>query len=160
MHRLSFSSNFDNAIQRVKYWTSSQGSGNASPANALSPTSSTSQLVGFGSAMAAVSTPGVISDGISGGSGAPTLSSGQRKRIRSYMKRCRLHSRHSQLNLEGYLLLPVQRIPRYRLLVFYVVFSTDEVWLIHSWRSSCAVHRRRTITEMIIWIELWQRYRS
>jgi hypothetical protein len=117
MHRLSFSSNFDNAIQRVKYWTSSQGSGNASPANALSPTSSTSQLVGFGSAMAAVSTPGVISDGISGGSGAPTLSSGQRKRIRSYMKRCRLHSRHSQLNLEGYLLLPVQRIPRYRLLV-------------------------------------------
>ena len=45
------------------------------------------------------------------------LTHGQRKRIKAYLKRCRLNPRHSQLNLEGYLLLPVQRIPRYRLLV-------------------------------------------
>jgi RhoGEF domain len=50
-------------------------------------------------------------------SGGPQLTSSQRKRIKSYLKRCRLNPRHSQLNLEGYLLLPVQRIPRYRLLV-------------------------------------------
>jgi hypothetical protein len=50
-------------------------------------------------------------------SGGPQLTSSQRKRIKTYLKRCRLNPRHSQLNLEGYLLLPVQRIPRYRLLV-------------------------------------------
>lgn len=45
------------------------------------------------------------------------LTSSQRKRIKQYLKRCRMNPRHSQLNLEGYLLLPIQRIPRYRLLV-------------------------------------------
>lgn len=45
------------------------------------------------------------------------LTSGQRKRIKTFLKRCRVNPRHSQLNMEGYLLLPVQRIPRYRLLV-------------------------------------------
>jgi hypothetical protein len=56
-------------------------------------------------------------------SGGAQLTSSQRKRIKSYLKRCRLNPRHSQLNLEGYLLLPVQRIPRYRLLVRLVYFS-------------------------------------
>ena len=50
-------------------------------------------------------------------SGIPPLTSSQRKRIKSYLKRCRLNPKHSQLNLEGYLLLPIQRIPRYRMLV-------------------------------------------
>lgn len=45
------------------------------------------------------------------------LTSGQRKRIKTFLKRCRVNPRHSQLNMEGYLLLPVQRVPRYRLLV-------------------------------------------
>lgn len=45
------------------------------------------------------------------------IPSSQRKRIKTYLKRCRMNPRHSQLNLEGYLLLPVQRIPRYKLLV-------------------------------------------
>jgi hypothetical protein len=49
------------------------------------------------------------------------LTSGQRKRIKAWQKRCRTNPRHSQLNLEGYLLLPVQRIPRYKLLVSGVV---------------------------------------
>lgn len=66
--------------------------------------------------MSAVSTPSLV-DSSSGPAGLPNLTSSQRKRIRSYLKRCRINPRHSQLNLEGYLLLPVQRIPRYRLLV-------------------------------------------
>jgi len=52
------------------------------------------------------------------------LSTQQRKRIKAYLKRCRMNPRHSQLNLEGYLLLPVQRIPRYRLLLEELVRST------------------------------------
>lgn len=65
--------------------------------------------------MSAVSSVNAMPD-MSTPSVAP-LTSGQRKRLKAYLKRCRLNPRHSQLNLEGYLLLPVQRIPRYRLLV-------------------------------------------
>lgn len=117
MHDLCLLSNFDSSVQRVKYWTSErQQSGASSPSNTLSPSSSTAQLVGFGLTMSAVSTPSLV-DSSSGPAGLPNLTSSQRKRIRSYLKRCRINPRHSQLNLEGYLLLPVQRIPRYRLLV-------------------------------------------
>jgi hypothetical protein len=35
-----------------------------------------------------------------------------------------MHPRHSQLNLESYLLLPVQRIPRYKLLLESLVACT------------------------------------
>lgn len=70
----------------------------------------------------AVTNPGALPD--AGSSLAvPNLSTSQRKRIRSYLKRCRVHPRHSQLNLEGYLLLPVQRVPRYRLLVSLCYFG-------------------------------------
>ena len=53
------------------------------------------------------------------------LTPGQRKKIRAFMKRARMHPRHSQLNVESYLLLPVQRIPRYRLLLEDLVRSTS-----------------------------------
>ena len=53
------------------------------------------------------------------------LSSAQRKAIRTYMRQCREDPRHSQLSLEAYLLLPIQRIPRYRLLLEQLVRCTD-----------------------------------
>lgn len=67
-----------------------------------------------------------------------TLSTNQKKRIKSYLKvrlrsfffslnradtslshfqRCKANPRHSQISLESYLLLPVQRVPRYRMLL-------------------------------------------
>lgn len=52
------------------------------------------------------------------------LTSGQRKKIKAFMKRCRANPRHAQLNVESYLLLPVQRLPRYRLLLEDLVRST------------------------------------
>ncbi|KAF9036417.1 hypothetical protein BDZ89DRAFT_1100599 [Hymenopellis radicata] len=120
----SYINNFDSSVQRVKYWTSDrQLPGNSSPGSTLSPSSSTAQLVGFGLTMSAVSAPGVA-DSSAGPAGLANLSSSQRKRIRAYLKRCRLSPRHSQLNLEGYLLLPVQRIPRYRLLLEELLRST------------------------------------
>jgi len=92
----------------VKSWTS-RAPGAASPGASLSPNSSTAQLVN-------------ISHSVTGAAptidaGLPALSTSQKKRIKAYLKRCRLNPRHTQLNLEGYLLLPVQRIPRYKLLV-------------------------------------------
>jgi hypothetical protein len=72
---------------------------------------------------AAVVGSGNATAGISGSNAANETASGinltpsQRKRIKQYLKRCRANPRHSQMNMESYLLLPVQRIPRYRLLV-------------------------------------------
>lgn len=109
-------SNFDNSVQRIKTWTSDKAS-NATPAQTMSPSSSTAQLVGLGLAMSAGMGNASSTDGIAGSSNTPSLTSSQRKRIKTYLKRCRMNPRHSQLNLEGYLLLPIQRIPRYRLLV-------------------------------------------
>ncbi|KAE8200802.1 hypothetical protein CF336_g518 [Tilletia laevis] len=52
------------------------------------------------------------------------LSTSQRKKAGAFLKRCREHPKHSQLSLESYLLLPVQRIPRYRLLLEQLRKST------------------------------------
>ncbi|KDQ63823.1 hypothetical protein JAAARDRAFT_54011 [Jaapia argillacea MUCL 33604] len=118
----TYINNFDNSVQRIKHWTSSRSAAGASP-SALSPSSSTAQLVGLGLAISAVTLPqGVLPDGTMNPAGV--LSSGQRKRIKTYLKRCRVNPRHSQLNLEGYLLLPVQRIPRYKLLLEELARST------------------------------------
>ncbi|KNZ73490.1 Rac guanine nucleotide exchange factor B [Termitomyces sp. J132] len=118
----SYINNFDNAVSRVKYWTAERNpQGATSPvSSAVSPSSSTGQLVGVN----ALSMPASTLDASSASTGVPNLTSSQRKRIKSYLKRCRLNPRHSQLNLEGYLLLPVQRIPRYRLLLEELVRST------------------------------------
>lgn len=123
---LRSNSNFDNSVQRVKHWSSDRSlAGTASPAtSAISPSSSTAHLVGLGLSMSSVSAPGLISDGGPSATGIPNLTASQRRRIKTYLKRCRLNPHHSQLNLEGYLLLPVQRIPRYRLLVCTTAFPS------------------------------------
>ncbi|ORY25617.1 RhoGEF domain-domain-containing protein [Naematelia encephala] len=46
-----------------------------------------------------------------------TMTMNQRKRVRAFLKRCRESPKHSQINLESYLLLPIQRVPRYKLLL-------------------------------------------
>ena len=118
-----FNSNFDNSVQRIRYWSSDRSvTGGAS----LSPNSSTAHLASLGLSMSAVSNPSLLPES-KPTTGTPNLTAGQRKRIKTYLKRCRLHPRHTQLNLEGYLLLPVQRIPRYRLLVSTPIFLNTSV---------------------------------
>ncbi|KNE99435.1 hypothetical protein PSTG_07363 [Puccinia striiformis f. sp. tritici PST-78] len=56
-----------------------------------------------------------------------TLSGGQKKRLKTYMKRCRAHPSHTQMNLESYLLMPVQRLPRYKLLLENLVSCTPDL---------------------------------
>ncbi|KAH7915350.1 hypothetical protein BJ138DRAFT_1141928 [Hygrophoropsis aurantiaca] len=122
----SYINNFDNSVERVKYWSTDRAAtGNSSPGSNMSPSSSHTQLVGLGLSMSSVAIPAPgIHDPTSAASGVPNLSSGQRKRIKTFLKRCRINPRHSQLNMEGYLLLPVQRIPRYRLLLEELLRST------------------------------------
>ncbi|KAF9569751.1 hypothetical protein CPC08DRAFT_623368 [Agrocybe pediades] len=126
----SYINNFDSSVQRVKYWTSdknSQGAGSP-PGAALSPSSSTAQLAGLGLSMAATSSASALAETAAAATGIPNLTTSQRKRIKQYLKRCRLNPRHTQLNLEGYLLLPVQRVPRYKLLLEELLRSTPPTY--------------------------------
>ncbi|KAJ6509254.1 hypothetical protein C8R47DRAFT_14519 [Mycena vitilis] len=119
----SYINNFDNAVQRVKNWSATPGPSSTPP----TVTPSTSQLVGLGLTLSAISSPVITPDG-GAASGVPPLTTSQRKRLRTYLKRCRISPRHSQLNLEGYLLLPVQRIPRYRLLLEELLRATPPTY--------------------------------
>ena len=85
-------SNFENASRRIKQWIDENP-----PSGVVAPNI----------------TSNVANETIT----KINLSASQRRRIKQYLKRCRAHPRHSQLNLEGYLMLPISRIPRYRLLV-------------------------------------------
>ncbi|RPD63002.1 hypothetical protein L226DRAFT_450595 [Lentinus tigrinus ALCF2SS1-7] len=122
----TYINNFDNSVQRIKMWVSDRPT-TPSPGQALSPSSSSAQLVGLGLTMAAGLGNSASQEGGSS-SNAVILTSSQRKRIKGYLKRCRMNPRHSQLNLEGYLLLPVQRIPRYRLLLEELVRSSPPMY--------------------------------
>ncbi|BGP24142.1 hypothetical protein JCM10295v2_003049 [Rhodotorula toruloides] len=93
---------FDDALARIQSWGKSSSS--RPSAGGVSPALSSAALASSTTFDAAASI-------------AQTLSSSQRKRIRSWLKRCRAHPSHSQISLESYLLLPIQRIPRYRLLL-------------------------------------------
>ncbi|KAI0963494.1 hypothetical protein AcW1_000556 [Taiwanofungus camphoratus] len=122
----TYINNFDNSLQRIRTWVSDKPA--PSSGGTLSPSSSSAHLVGLGITMSAVTAPGALPDSAPMPNAAASLSSSQRKRIKSYLKRCRMNPRHSQLNLEGYLLLPVQRIPRYRLLLEDLVKSSPPMY--------------------------------
>ncbi|KAF8973748.1 hypothetical protein BDZ97DRAFT_1776622 [Flammula alnicola] len=125
----SYINNFDSSVQRVKYWTSDRHSPNpVAPGSNLTTSPSTAQLVGLGISLAITSSPNVINETSPAATGIPNLTTGQRKRIKTYLKRCRLNPRHTQLNLEGYLLLPVQRVPRYKLLLEELLRSTPPTY--------------------------------
>lgn len=57
----------------------------------------------------------------------PTLNANQRKRIRHLLKAARKDPRHTQMSLQSYLLMPIQRIPRYKLLLEALLECTPAV---------------------------------
>lgn len=94
----SYTVNFQTTLERVKLWDSFLKSGSATPLQAQ---------------------PSLPDMNGSGGkhSGTHQLSSSQKKRIRELLKTARKDPAHSQLGLQSYLLSPIQRIPRYKLLL-------------------------------------------
>ncbi|TFK30624.1 hypothetical protein FA15DRAFT_676905 [Coprinopsis marcescibilis] len=113
----SYINNFDHSMQRMAAWTTG---GTSSPGSAISPSSSTAHLVGLTMSISGSAPPVEIV--------GPALTSSQKKRIKAYVKRCRANPRHSQLDLNAYLLLPVQRIPRYKLLLTDLLKSTPPMY--------------------------------
>ncbi|CAE6450941.1 unnamed protein product [Rhizoctonia solani] len=114
----TYINNFDNAIQRLQFWSAPPSAPNTPGTTTPAPNAPTT--VGVGLSMVAMGVAGVAPDQPH----TATLNAGQRKRIKQFLKRSRLHPRHSQLNLEGYLLLPIQRIPRYKMLLDNLVTCT------------------------------------
>jgi len=105
----TYINNFDNALQRMKSWTMQvadrMGPGGASKGIGVAAVGAGlvgSAVLPVGDAVPITSCP---------------LSVTQRKRVKHFLKRCKEHPQHSQINLESYLLLPVQRVPRYKLLL-------------------------------------------
>lgn len=111
----TYINNFDNAMSRMKTWTSSTPGGHSPGLGSYKTHAAGSSIASaaIGASMSAVSLP--VSETVP--HTGSTLSTAQRKRVKAFLKRCRAHPMHSQINLESYLLLPIQRVPRYRLLL-------------------------------------------
>ncbi|GJJ09745.1 hypothetical protein Clacol_003969 [Clathrus columnatus] len=115
----TYINNFDNAFERLKHWTQDR---RVPGSSVTSPNASTVHLAGIGAQITGVNVANLTENSPS--LGLQSLTSSQRKRIKQYLKRCRMNPKHSQINLEAYLLLPVQRIPRYRMLLDELVRCT------------------------------------
>ncbi|WWD18566.1 hypothetical protein CI109_103019 [Kwoniella shandongensis] len=112
----TYINNFDNALSRMKTWTAPNSTPNT-------PTfSSKPNVPSVGVISAAAISVGISAISLPGSSDPAThsgaqMTSSQKKRVKAFLKRCKEHPLHSQINLESYLLLPIQRVPRYKLLL-------------------------------------------
>lgn len=112
----TYINNFDNALSRMKTWTaptSAPGTPGFTPRSSAGTPNISSAAISVGVGLGAVSLPAGDPVPHSGSQ----MSTSQRKRVKTFLKRCREHPMHSQINLESYLLLPIQRVPRYKLLL-------------------------------------------
>jgi hypothetical protein len=128
----TYINNFDFALSRLASWSTIHdklglGAGGSS---AGGPSAMAAATIGVGLGISAIGSSS--SDNSGNGS---QLTPAQRKRVKHFMKvsrhglltatltksleiqACRKNPKHTQINVESYLLLPVQRIPRYRMLV-------------------------------------------
>ncbi|KAJ9117600.1 hypothetical protein QFC22_004450 [Naganishia vaughanmartiniae] len=115
----TYINNFDFALSRLGSWTTiSEKLGLISPSTSVSGSAIAAATLGVGLGLSVV---GGTPDNAGNGS---NLTPAQKKRIKHFMKACRKNPRHTQISLESYLLLPVQRIPRYRMLLDDLARST------------------------------------
>ncbi|WWC62684.1 uncharacterized protein I303_105281 [Kwoniella dejecticola CBS 10117] len=111
----TYINNFDNALSRMKTWSAPSSTPNTPAFSSKSTQSPGISAAAVSVGMSAISnlSNGPDSVPISGSQ----MSSSQKKRVKTFLKRCKEHPKHSQINLESYLLLPIQRVPRYKLLL-------------------------------------------
>ncbi|WVF68913.1 hypothetical protein IAT40_003686 [Kwoniella sp. CBS 6097] len=112
----TYINNFDNALSRMKTWSAPSSVPNT-PAFSSKP-----NTPNVGISAAAVSVGMSAFSSLSSGPDSVPISgsqmtTSQKKRVKTFLKRSKEHPKHSQINLESYLLLPIQRVPRYKLLL-------------------------------------------
>ncbi|UZJ51056.1 hypothetical protein CBS101457_000376 [Exobasidium rhododendri] len=109
----AYVNNVDAAQTRVAHWRSDKASGGVNN----SSSSSSSNGNGNGNGKEGATPPSLVNGMVQQSIDASNvLTMKEKKRIKLFLQRARLDPNHSQLSLETYLHLPVQRIPRYRLL--------------------------------------------
>jgi hypothetical protein len=113
----TYINNFDNALSRMQAWDATsapmiKGGSNVASLAALS-VSGAAGSVGMSPSL----TDGVPHSG-------SKMNTSQTKRVKAFLKAAKKHPLHSQINLESYLLLPVQRVPRYKLLLEELAMCT------------------------------------
>ncbi|CAO1633875.1 unnamed protein product [Parajaminaea phylloscopi] len=114
----------DGAQSRIAAHLASSGSSSSSSSSSSAAAAAAASALRSVATVPASDASGARAHGGHGAQQLPGPSSGQRKRFKAFMKRCRADVRHSQLSVESYLLLPVQRIPRYELLLRDLARST------------------------------------
>lgn len=132
----AYINNFDFALARLASWMlpaggTGAGAGAGAGGNAQGGASpgvngslhAVTSIAGVAGGAAAALHANQTAAGLPGHS---PLTAGQRKRVKHYLQACRSHPKHTQINLESYLLLPVQRIPRYKMLLSDLTRATPD----------------------------------
>lgn len=123
----AYINNFDYALTRLMTWTISDKLGSLASntsTTATSPAASVTSVATASMGLGIASSTPPMSPLLGNGTNGSTLTPAQRRRIKTYLQTCRAHPKHTQINLESYLLLPVQRIPRYKMLLEDLARST------------------------------------
>ncbi|KAJ3050358.1 hypothetical protein HK097_008680 [Rhizophlyctis rosea] len=69
------------------------------------------------------------------------------KKLRHFLKHAKLHPAHSQINLQAFLILPVQRLPRYKMLLDQLLDATPSTHPDYSDLRKAAEEVRRRVAE-------------
>ncbi|KAJ3014364.1 hypothetical protein HKX48_005193 [Thoreauomyces humboldtii] len=69
------------------------------------------------------------------------------KKLRNFLKQAREHPQHTQISLQAFLILPVQRLPRYKLLLEQLLGSTGEEHPDHAPLLAAVVEIRKRVSE-------------
>ncbi|WFD45737.1 hypothetical protein GLX27_000361 [Malassezia furfur] len=120
---MNYVNQYDSAVRRIARWSQPvPARARSGPKAAIENAGMT--LATLGQRLALHSSPDTDSAARHAADDWDALPNARRRQIQAYLAQCRDDPRHSQLNLEGYLLLPIQRIPRYRMLLEQLVRCT------------------------------------
>ena len=119
----TYTNNFENALSRMRMWSASSSQpgplGSAKPSPSMG-VSSAAISAGVGAGLGSIS-PTIDASAAAAGS---AMTAAQRKRVKAFLKAARKEKAHSQISLESYLLLPIQRVPRYKMLLEQLAMAT------------------------------------
>lgn len=122
----AYVNNFDNALCHIRAWSSETAAGLTRP-SAKVTTGASAKLgpIGIIADVAMVRSAALALFRSVPHSGSH-LTPSQNNRVLSFIMRAKTHPQHSQMDLESYLILPVQRVPRYKLLLENLAICTPQ----------------------------------
>ncbi|KAI8920077.1 hypothetical protein DFJ77DRAFT_225932, partial [Powellomyces hirtus] len=144
--------NFDASSSYIAQLESSSGSSSFSSSSSAFFSSSSGNMNNTLTRTSTSSTNTSTSSSSSISSSAPplpvlSLKKPIAKKIRNFLKQARDHPQHTQISLQAFLILPVQRLPRYKLLLEQLLSCTGEDHPDHQDLVRAVVEIRKRVTE-------------